>query len=304
MSSIVIEPKYRHFKAELIIGATYSPVYDFPTLSKTNFKPNKAVPFDKIKGADFNQWVHFYIHDDRFNQIWNAPTRYLKMLKKFAGVITPDFSVYIKMPRAMQIWNTYRNRATAYYLQKNGIPIIPNIRWGDERTYDFAFEGIAKGGTVAISTNGCILNKLDRYYFKKGLAKMVEVLHPSIVVNYSYTPDDIFKQYKDMGIEIIMMENYNLTREQQNKLPMQLTFFGGGGSDDMRGGFHSPKHLGRRQVGNTPMSNRSQNSQTASIAKKLKLTDDEASELHDLVHGMGWGYSRILKEAKLYFNIK
>ncbi|MCD7947273.1 MAG: DUF4417 domain-containing protein [Oscillospiraceae bacterium] len=64
---------------------------------------------------------------------------------------------------------------------------------------------------MAISTNGCIRNKTDRYYFTKGLAKMVEVLTPNTIINYSYTPDDIFGQYKDQGIEIIQIENYALT---------------------------------------------------------------------------------------------
>ena len=58
-----------------------------------------------------------------------------------------------------------------YWLQSNGVNIIPNIRLSDERTYPFAFEGIEQGGTVAVSTNGCIQKKLDRYYFTKGLVK-------------------------------------------------------------------------------------------------------------------------------------
>lgn len=111
----------------------------------------------------------------------------------------------------MQIWNTYRNRAIAYWLQSNGVNVIPNIRWGDERTYKFAFEGIEQSGTVAISTNGCIRNKTDRYYFIKGLTKMVEALKPDTIVNYSYTPDNIFGQYREQGIEIIQIENYALT---------------------------------------------------------------------------------------------
>ena len=99
----------------------------------------------------------------------------------------------------------------AHWLQNNGINIIFNIRWGDERTYDFVFDGITKGGTVAISTNGCIRDKLDRHYFKKGLAKMIDIVAPDTIVNYSYTPDDIFKKYKDKGIKIAKIENYRLT---------------------------------------------------------------------------------------------
>lgn len=95
----------------------------------------------------------------------------------------------------------------AYWLQSNGINIVPNVRWGDERTYAFVFEGLSEGGTYAVGTNGCIRDKLDRYYFKKGLKKMVEMLKPDTIVNYQGTPKDIFEPYKEEGIEVITL-NY------------------------------------------------------------------------------------------------
>jgi len=39
----------------------------------------------------------------------------------------------------------YRNRAVGYWLQSNGIDIVPNVRWSDERSYSFAFEGLEQG---------------------------------------------------------------------------------------------------------------------------------------------------------------
>lgn len=137
--------------------------------------------------------------------------KYLPLLKRFAGIISPDYSIHREMPLALQIWNTYRNRALSYWMQANGIKIVPNVRWGDERTYSFAFEGIPIHSSVAISTNGCIQDKLDRYYFRKGLEKMVEVLHPSAIINYSQTPSDIFSPYLKAGLPIISIENYQIT---------------------------------------------------------------------------------------------
>ena len=197
------------FKSGLVKGANFSSVYEFPILKRAEFKPMKAIPFSRAtKAKDNMQWVHFYIDDYRFECVWRNPKQYLGVLKRFEGVITPDFSLYRDMPLAMQIWNTYRNRVLGYWLQSNGVNIVPNIRWGDERTYDFAFEGIAQGGTVAVSTSGCIQSKVDRYYFKKGLAKMVEVLQPDTIVCYSRCPSDIFELYRQSGIEIINIENY------------------------------------------------------------------------------------------------
>jgi glycerol kinase len=141
--------------------------------------------------------------------VWNKPDRYLSIFKRFAGVITPDFSLYWNMPLAMQIWNTYRNRALGYWLQNNGVPIVTNVSWGDERTYAFAFEGLAKGGAYAVSTNGCIRNKANRYSFIKGLKKMVEALEPKTIVNYPYYSKDIFERYEKRGIEIITLPHWS-----------------------------------------------------------------------------------------------
>ena len=49
------------------------------------------------------------------------------MLREARAVIGPDFSVYEDMPIAMQVYNTYRNRAVTAYLQSRGVKIVPVI---------------------------------------------------------------------------------------------------------------------------------------------------------------------------------
>ncbi|WP_303174463.1 DUF4417 domain-containing protein [uncultured Desulfovibrio sp.] len=201
--------QYDVFRSELVRSAQFSPLFEFPQLKAVYCKPARAVPFEKAcTVSNHDQWVHFYTHDRNFERIWSNPKRYLPILQRFTGVITPDFSLYREMPLAMQIWNTYRNRSIAYWLQREDVPIIPNVRWGDERTYAFAFEGLAEGGTVAVSTNGTLRGKMDREYFKQGLAYMVAVLRPKTIVNYSQTPDDIFGPYKAKGLEIVELPHY------------------------------------------------------------------------------------------------
>lgn len=206
------------FKSDIVNGARFSEKYELPIIKRVDFKPKKAIPFCEISSKKIipeETWVHFYMHDYKFERVWNNPSRYLPILKKFEGVVTTDFSIYRNMPISMQIWNTYRNRALSYWLQSNGVDIIPNVRWGDERTYEFAFEGLEKGGTFAVSTNGCIQNKLDRYYFEKGFRKMVEILEPSTIVVYSSMSDDIFLFCKEQGIELINLENWHISFKKE-----------------------------------------------------------------------------------------
>lgn len=60
--------------------------------------------------------------------------KYIDQFKKYAGVISPDFSLYIDMPLCLQMVNVYLNRAVGCYIQRKGVKVIPNVRWGDERT--------------------------------------------------------------------------------------------------------------------------------------------------------------------------
>lgn len=200
------------FHSYLVKDAVFTDKYGFPLMEPTYFILDKVLPFDKANTTNmYDQWLHFYIDDYRFERIWNNPNKYLPIIKKFKGVITPDFSVCYNMPIAMQIWNTYRNRALAFWLQKNNVDVIINVRWGDERSYDFCFEGINKGCNIAISSNGTLRNKENREIFKSGLGVMIETLKPNKIINYSYAPRDIWLNYENYINELIVIENYNVT---------------------------------------------------------------------------------------------
>ena len=201
--------KANALKSEIVKDAQFVGKYDLPLLKRTDSIPKSIIPFDTINQSTLDKWVHFYIDDYKFKRVWNNPEKYINVLKKYPGIIGFDFSAYIDMPVAQQIWNMYRNRALSHYFQENGIDIIPNIQWGDENTYEFCFDGIPTGGTVAISTNGAIKNSLERYIFKKGLIKMLEVVKPKTVINYSSMPDDIFGECKNAETKFIHFDNYN-----------------------------------------------------------------------------------------------
>jgi hypothetical protein len=197
------------FKSQLVKGASFSPNFEFPLLEPTYFRPVAGIPFEKAASTkNHSQWVHFFTHDFRFERVWSKPQLYLPILQRFEGVISPDFSLFRAMPLAMQIWNTFRNRALAYWFQSQGLNVVPNVRWGDQRTYGFVFEGLPQGASVAVSTHGCIRESLDRRYFQAGLARLVDELQPSTIINHGRTPDDIFGWYKKAGIDIVEMPCY------------------------------------------------------------------------------------------------
>ena len=114
------------FHAFLVKNATYSGAFEIPNVPPSQCIPDKLIPFSKcIRSNEYDSWVHFYEDDACFERIWNTPNKYLPILQKFKGVITPDFSLYRDMPLAMQIWNTYRGKAIGNWLFENGVKVIP-----------------------------------------------------------------------------------------------------------------------------------------------------------------------------------
>ena len=209
---------YDVFHSFLVEHADYDGYFELPIIRTSDKTPNKVVTFSKAMcktWKDFDCWVVFYEHDKNFERLWNNPKKYLDKLKKFKGVISPDFSLYRNMPLVMQLWNTYRGRALAVWLQNNGIEVIPNVRFGDERTFSFCFDGVEENKTVAVSTHGCIKRKEDKIFFQIGLARMVQRLSPKTIIVYGRAPDSIFKPYKNMGITIIAFESeFSKSRKQ------------------------------------------------------------------------------------------
>ena len=209
---------YDVFHAFLVENADFDGYIELPVIKTSDKLPEKVVTFSKAMSkswSDFDCWIVFYEHDKEFERLWNNPKQYLDKLKKFKGVISPDFSLYRNMPLVMQMWNTYRGRAVACWLQNNGVEIIPNLRFGDERTFSFCFDGIEENKTVAVGTHGCIKRKEDKIFFKIGLARMVQRLSPKIIIVYGSAPDNIFKPYRDMGIKIIAFESeFSKSRKQ------------------------------------------------------------------------------------------
>ena len=196
------------FHAFLVTDAIFDSELEIPCIQPVDSIPTNMIPFSKaISGTEYGSWVHFYQDDYEFERIWNNPFRYLPILKLFSGVITPDFSLYRDMPLVMQQWNIYRSRAIGHWLQANGIPVIVNVRFADERTYKPCCAGVPRNSSIAIGSHGCIKIREERQFFQQGLAHIVEELKPKNIIVYGAAPISIFGDYQQAGINIIQFDS-------------------------------------------------------------------------------------------------
>jgi len=198
-----IDPQYDVEKSWLVRGARYDK-YDIPFIETATDMPTSLLPFSHRNDAtDFSHWIHFYEPDYKFIQLLSDPHKYIDRLKRFGGIVSPDFSICPDYPWPLQIKNKYWNHALAYWLSTKGIPVIPNVRWGDKYSFDFCFNGIEKNSVVAVGTHGQMKAAANRELFENGLPVMVSTLSPHTIVVYGKAPDDIFGRYKGAGIKIV-----------------------------------------------------------------------------------------------------
>ena len=139
----------------------------------TKTKPNDEENKDKT--------IHFFTYDWLFESVYDKPEIAMEKLDQYYALLTPEFSLYWDMPRALQIYSTFKNRWCGAYWQKQGKLVIPSICCAGEESYDFCFDGIEEGSVVAIST---YCREEYKAQIMKSYNKMLEVIKPSAVICY------------------------------------------------------------------------------------------------------------------------
>ena len=123
--------------------------------------------------------VHFFVDDYRFSGIYDHPERSLAKYSQYAFLLTPDFSTYSDMDLWRQLESVAKNRWVGADWQSKGQIVIPTISWSNARSYEFCFDGVEKGGIVAIGMIGCKRSKLN---FLRGYCAMTEKINPSKII--------------------------------------------------------------------------------------------------------------------------
>lgn len=186
------------------VGPEHCDCDGMPIILRTEHVPSNLIPFtEAVRSKDYGSGVHFYIDDYRFERVWREPERYIRALERFDCVLTPDFSTYTDMPRPVQLWNVYRNRALGNLMMRHGIEVIPSLSWGGAESFDFCFGGLPKHSTVAVSTVGCSKRREAMDGFKLGMDEAIRRLEPDTVLVYGKSK----KCYDFRGINAVFFDS-------------------------------------------------------------------------------------------------
>ena len=191
------------FQAFLVEGANFTDLEEYPKIEDwmiPEIPPKKIMPFDKAlnyQGNLSDVYVCTYARDCTFERVRRNPKKYLHFFKRCAGLIGFDFSIHSDMPIIKQKSQMNDNLSLTYYFGKEGVKVIPNIRYGIDELADDFLSAIPKHSLIAIGTHGFIKEipqKAEWYCF---LRKILKDLEPSGIIVYGKLSGKVFSCFED-----------------------------------------------------------------------------------------------------------
>ncbi len=177
--------KEKSFKySKYLEGAELVGSEGFPKISPTQSIPEDVISFNEwmANGHPEKYWVDHFVDDYRFNCVYSNCDRYLERYRKAKGVIGTDFSAYRNMPAYRRKDSVGKNRELDFYLQQNGIDVIPVVSYAYPRDFEWCLDGLPPNSSIAMSTNGSMQNFVSHEMFIEGAIEVQKRLHPSHLI--------------------------------------------------------------------------------------------------------------------------
>lgn len=199
--------------------------YDIPYCPTTATKiPSTLISIQKAKALyeeeirkgnknfKCNAFIHPYIDDQAFDGpregFWHKPEYLFKMASHFDGMITIDFSTNLDFPDPIKRMSTYKMRTLGFGAGERGIPVINNVRWGEEETWGYSFSGLPKKSIYAIGTVASGIKKQGyKEIFVNGLLYMVDILEPKTLIIIGSDNLPVFNDLRKKGINIVTFKS-------------------------------------------------------------------------------------------------
>ena len=212
-----------NFQAFLVENAKFVSQEEYPLLEEwmiSEEPPNKIIPFNKIKEVKNIEEYHicFYCRDEDFKRVKINPRQYVNMFRKSKGIIGLDFSVHTDMPLIKQKSQLNDNLSLTYFFGKSGVSIIPNIRYGSEKTKKDYLESVPKGSMIAFGTYGFIKTIKEQNVWLDVILDIIEIVQPKGVIIYGSLPSDLKNWFRLYNVELYIYPSYMETRMKEVKL--------------------------------------------------------------------------------------
>ncbi len=138
--------------------------------------------------------------ENKFEVLWNKPSIVIPRLQNYKCVIAPDFSVFVDQPKAVNVWNIYRNRWVTSYMQSLSIHAVPSASWGNVDSFEFCFDGLPRNSIIAIGHTAIGKDRSYKKLYRMGVEALIERKRPTKLLVYGapldFNPDVEVIYYK------------------------------------------------------------------------------------------------------------
>jgi hypothetical protein len=132
--------------------------------------------------------------------------------------------LWADMPREEQLESIRRTRTVSRVFQSYNLPVIPNLNWSTEQSFEFCFQGVPVGCPVAFTEcrtpSGC---EEDKQAFLCGLHEAVRQVRPQTLVIYGGQPHEwwIRRDLPQASTQIVFLESWTDARGRIRKAQEQ-----------------------------------------------------------------------------------
>ena len=228
--------KYNNFHFEYFHNATLVGELQVPLLKATEAIPRNVFSYSEIESVkNTNECcIDFFVDDYRFEKLKFLP--YFNILKKtkdilpnikeilFCIKIIEISKLYNQLDKIIKKINCFKSRTVAYYMQHEGINIIPTVAWANEEDFSYCFDGIPKNSSVAISSNGCKSNEYSKNMFLSGVKELQNILKPKHLIICGEPFFELQKYDNIISYPSFSMRRKRRQQEAQMKRDGQLNF--------------------------------------------------------------------------------
>ncbi len=175
--------------------------------------------------------VCFYEYDNNFdgiNGLFNAIyyddkkllNHYKERFKNVWAVIEPDYSQVRDIEIIENKYRQFKSRVIGlWFLTEMKIPVIPNINYADEYSFDYMLDGIRDAKMLAISLKGIIDKKNEEELLKKVIKLIIDNTKVKTFIIYSTgiidsKIDSYFEYAKQKGINYFIPNNLMRARNK------------------------------------------------------------------------------------------
>ena len=177
---------------ELFRSLSFTSTHEMPVVKPYNGgTPQYLVPHYRLKNTTMTCGVCpcFYTADRNFERAWSNPRAFSKTLMRYSYVLSPDFSVYLDMPRPMQLASILKNKALAAWWQECGLNVIPSVSWTTVEHIEEDLEGWPKHSVIAINSTRLGRDRRAKHNWVEGYEATISILEPSFILRYGARQD-------------------------------------------------------------------------------------------------------------------